>query len=358
MWLFLCFCINIIYIHGYPTIKVKLLFSDTLPRLGNAGTPEDIPSGNAAQVPMFGKQSVHWIELAGDLTPIGDGIQLYKSPVYTGENVGSDVIDHEQLILVENNTIFLNVDLGSIKKPGVYTYVRTSVAYQEYKVLYNILNAALPSTNIVYNVYNQIADIASFLGVKTYIKDFNLDGSTFTVNEVKLQGFGAMKGTINWGASSEVQNDLTLKTYCQTNDCTYNYSTSWDGTPGATTVPNLNPDIPIPIGSCIVVGRLDPPLIITDNDWDIDTDILLTLQYSINGSFEWIDSNSNGEWDIDGNNGPEIVTDMGTRGLWPVWENITRQETTTTAAPDLSLANKLTIYVIVYTIACLLLFIS
>lgn len=44
-------------------------------------------------------------------------------------------------------------------------------------------------------------------------------------------------------------------------------------------------------------------------------DITLTLSFSVNNSFEWVDKNANGEWDLDiQQGGAEEVVDMGLRG--------------------------------------------
>jgi hypothetical protein len=51
-------------------------------------------------------------------------------------------------------------------------------------------------------------------------------------------------------------------------------------------------------------------------------DITVTLSFSINQSFEWVDNNGNGQLDIyaDGVTAPEKIVDMGLRGLIPEWE--------------------------------------
>jgi len=84
---------------------------------------------------------------------------------------------------------------------------------------------------------------------------------------------------------------------------------------GATTVPNpLFATSPIPQGSCIVTGKFDKNLEITGNETE---DITVTMSLSINQSFEWVDKNGNGKWDVDLD---ENVVDMGLRGLIPFYE--------------------------------------
>ena len=69
----------------------------------------------------------------------------------------------------------------------------------------------------------------------------------------------------------------------------------------------------LPAGSCIVTGALDQTLSITGDETD---DIDLILSFSINQSFEWMDTNNNQAWDIDvGTGAVESVVDMGLRGL-------------------------------------------
>lgn len=78
-----------------------------------------------------------------------------------------------------------------------------------------------------------------------------------------------------------------------------------------------------------------------NNDDDLP-DIALTLRYSVNDSFEWIDFNGNGELDwyliVDANKTEitldsdamsnveqDAVVDMGTRGFFPYLEDMERE---------------------------------
>lgn len=69
----------------------------------------------------------------------------------------------------------------------------------------------------------------------------------------------------------------------------------------------------------MVTGKFDTPLIITGKETE---DLTVTLSFSVNQSFEWIDDNSNGQLDIyaDGVTPIEKIVDMGLRGLLPSWE--------------------------------------
>lgn len=51
-------------------------------------------------------------------------------------------------------------------------------------------------------------------------------------------------------------------------------------------------------------------------------DITVTLSFSINKSFEWVDDNGNGQLDMyaDGVTPAEKIVDMGLRGLIPSWQ--------------------------------------
>ncbi|HNM24466.1 MAG TPA: hypothetical protein PKL15_03510, partial [Saprospiraceae bacterium] len=89
---------------------------------------------------------------------------------------------------------------------------------------------------------------------------------------------------------------------------------------GATTVVNpLGPANPVPPGSCVITGQFAQPLVVTGQETE---DITVTLSFSINKSFEWVDANGNGQLDIyaDQSAAAEQIVDMGLRGLVPSWE--------------------------------------
>ena len=82
-------------------------------------------------------------------------------------------------------------------------------------------------------------------------------------------------------------------------------------------MPNpLSATSPIPSGSCVVTGKFADKLIINNNE---SKNIEVMMNLSINKSFEWIDVNGNGKWDVDVNSGENVV-DMGLRGLIPTWQ--------------------------------------
>ena len=252
--------------------------------LGNIGEPEPVPDGHAGQVPNFGKQSIHYIELVETKwVGISEGEVIYNGAQTT--KGGDSAIDHSKAIIAEEDEIWLSVPLKDIAA-GAYRYIRTSVAYQEYSVKWNLNNLDInyPGYLVIDNITQTDAHFTSFLGVNTWIDTVTNNGLTLNVSSNKLQGFFTF--ATDFGIEL-IPDDIY-----------------WgDGTPGATTVPNpLYETAEIPEGSCIVVGAFpdDGLLIIPDtpeNNWDNGTDILLTLRYSVNKSFEWIDLNGNGEWD-------------------------------------------------------------
>ena len=86
---------------------------------------------------------------------------------------------------------------------------------------------------------------------------------------------------------------------------------------GGTTVPNpLATTSPIPAGSCVVTGNFNTPLVINGDETE---DLTITMSLSTNKSFEWVDKNGNGKWDVD-QGADENVVDMGLRGLQPSYD--------------------------------------
>jgi hypothetical protein len=86
---------------------------------------------------------------------------------------------------------------------------------------------------------------------------------------------------------------------------------------GTTVVNPLFATSPTP-GSCVIAGSLLlSGLVVDDALLNGGNDVIITLSYSINQSFEWVDVNGNCQWDLDAtvpaNNEP--VVNMGLRGL-------------------------------------------
>ncbi len=278
-------------------LQFQFAFDSTQVRLGSLGQVVGIPSGHGAQSPKFRKCAVHYIELAQDsLTWIGTGAVLYRGDeVTTG---GASAIDFSKISVAGAQQIFKEFNFKNIPK-GTYKWIRVSAAYQNYDIKYNIINTGSPTP---YNQFlNQTGTIAAFIGFNSYIQTFTPSAHTFTVNANKLQGYGAIESTVNTGAPAPY-NQILIKN-------------TWEGQSGATTV--VNPArlaIGVPVGSCLISAKLDKPLVVTGSE---TANVLTTLSFSTNKSFEWIDNNGNGKLDIDGTNAAnsDKVIDMGLRGL-------------------------------------------
>lgn len=258
-----------------PMLIVKINVDSTQARLGNTGSPLSIPAGHAAQHPIFNKISAHYMELAPSaFTLLGQGTILYHAPE---TNAGGDTaIDFSKAKILNPGDVFLQIPLKDIR-PGIYEWVRLSVAYQNYDIVFR------------YNSTSYSGTIASFVGYNTYLTNLLVKTKSVTVNASKKQGFWAFETPLN--------------------------VVTGQSPPGATTVPNpLFSSSPIPQGSCVVTGKFSENLVITGTETG---NINVTLSLSTNNSFEWIDSNGNGLWDVD-TGAVEQVVDMGLRGLVPI----------------------------------------
>ncbi len=256
-----------------PKLIIKFKFDSTQVRLGNLGQPVSVPSGNAAQSPLFHGISAHYVELAPNMnTQLGQGEIVYHGPETTLG--GPSAVDFDQAIIVEEGETFLSIPLSDIN-PGTYEWLRVSLTYQNYDIKFKASGL------------NLTGRLASFVGFITYITDYVLQSQTVTVNANKSQGY--------WGFE-------TLGTVSE-------------GQSAGTTVPNpISNTSPIPIGSCVVTGAFAPSFTITGNETE---DIVLTISLSTNDSFEWVDVIPNGIFEpADG----ETVVDMGLRGLVPIIE--------------------------------------
>lgn len=276
-------------------LQFKFKFDPTQTRLNNIGQPSAIPAGNAAQTPEFHEMSVHYIELAPTaFTLLGAGAIVYKGAETT--KGGENAVDFDQVAKGGDGQVFTKISLKNVP-PGTYEWVRASVTYQNYDIRFNINN--IP---VVGNLPQQKGTVASFVGFNTYLSSITPRSKTLAVNDDKKQGFWAFE--TNLSAPFEAYNSIS----------------SGEAPAGATTVVNpLFASSPIPAGSCVVTGKFDTPLVVTGKETE---DLTVTLSFSVNQSFEWVDSNANGQLDIyaDGVTSPEKIVDMGLRGLLPKWE--------------------------------------
>lgn len=257
-----------------PNLIVKFKFDPTQERLNNLGQPSTVPSGNAAQTPVFNKISSHFLEFSPNATtPLGEGTRLYRGQE---TNIGgAAAFDFSKAIICAEGETFLSIPLKDIK-PGSYEWARCSLSYQNYDI--SVLSSGT----------DYVGTLASFVGTRTYIKTHNIGNYPFVVNGNRDQGYWAfgLKGV--------------------------SYSTSGKAPAGATTVPNpLFATSEIPPNSCVVTGKFPTNLVITGNE---TKNIVVTLSLSINNSFEWSEVNADGKYEPSAG---ENVVDMGLRGLIP-----------------------------------------
>lgn len=257
-----------------PQLIIKLKFDPNQTRLNNFGQPSTIPAGNAAQSPTIRRMSANYIEFAPNATTLlGEGEIIFKGNETSAG--GSTAIDFQNAVFAGNNETFLSIPLSEVAN-GNYDWVRVSLAYQEGDINFKASDG---------NDYS--GTLASFVGYNTYITSFDLNGSTFDVNANRLQGYWAFEAL--------------------------GFAVQGQAPPGATTVPNpLFNSSPIPQGSCVVTGQFANGLTITGSETE---DVVVTLSFSINDSFEWTEVNADGKYEPDAG---EQVVDMGLRGLIPI----------------------------------------
>ena len=276
-------------------LQFQFKFDPNQARLNNVGQPATLPPTHAAQTPEFRAMSVHYIELAQKAaTQLGDGAVVFQAP--ETDKGGENAVDFDKAATAGQNEIFTKINLKDVP-PGTYEWVRASVTYQSYDIKFNI-----GKISGVGNLPQQKGTVASFVGFNTYITSIKPREQTLTVNDDKKQGFWAVETNLSAPYQS------------------YNKIYSGAAPAGATTVVNpLFSSSPIPAGSCVVTGKFAKPLVVTGKE---ETDITVTLSFSINQSFEWVDVNGNSQLDLyaDGQTVSEKIVDMGLRGLIPSWQ--------------------------------------
>jgi hypothetical protein len=268
-------------------LQFKVVFDETLPRLGNFGETVVVPAGNAAQHPDMKEASIHYIELAPDsLTALSSGQIVYMGAETTAG--GANAVDFNQAVIATNGETFLSMDLSTLA-PGTYNWIRVSLTFQKYDIQYRLNSAPF--------IVNQdfTGTLSSFVGFNNYITSHTIKDSTVAVNQNKLQGYWAFETSI----------DVSGFTWGQVDE--------GDGA-GVTVVNPLFGSSPVPNGSCVVTGKLAQPLVITGNETG---NIKIVLAFSINNSFEWVDSTPDGKFEPGAG---ETVVDMGLRGLHPYVE--------------------------------------
>ena len=292
-----------------PHLIFKFVFDSTQVRLNNFGNPEAMPSGHAGQNPHINLMGAHYIELAPNyLTALGAGTVLYVAP--TTSTGGASAIDFQQEALTPNNGVFYSVALDSVT-PGTYQWLRVSLAYQNFGVkLYE--DTTFTYSGFPVTIQQEFpCTVASFVGYKTYITNYNVSTENIAVNANKDQGY--------WGFEAKGTYNGTYAGYPFSYP--YNFLTSGQAPAGATTVVNpLFATSPIPAGSCVATGQFvtssvtgpTTSLTITGHETH---DIVVTVSLSVNHSFEWVEVVNDGKWQP--SKGENIV-DMGIRGLVPI----------------------------------------
>lgn len=275
-----------------PKLVFKFVFDPNQERLNNIGQPSSVGAGNAAQSPIFKKMSQHYIELAGDFDLLGNGEVLY-----VGEETsvgGASAINHNASVMTGNNEVFFSKPLSEIAA-GSYKWLRVSLAYQNYDIQYK--HSLIPGNGL------GTGTIASFIGYRTYITSYTMNGVSYT----PVAGGGPGNHPQGyWGF--------------QTNMLGSNIFFDGQAPEGSTTVPNPFTSSPIPAGSCVVTGQFvngsmaQSPLVITGNETE---DIVITVSLSTNNSFEWHEVNQDGYFQPEASVG-EYVVDMGIRGMIPI----------------------------------------
>ncbi|MCD8528414.1 MAG: hypothetical protein LRY27_00155 [Chitinophagales bacterium] len=165
-----------------PMLIFKYTFDENGERLNNFGNPATIPAGNAAQTPDFQKLGIHSIELINYVVSLPtENTVLYKGE--TKEVNGVSGIDFSAEKIVSEGEVLVKIPIKDIT-PGTYNYLRNSLGYQNYKINFLYADSTLGNLNLVGN-------IASFVGYRTYITNFDLAGQNIDVNDMKDQGYFA-----------------------------------------------------------------------------------------------------------------------------------------------------------------------
>jgi hypothetical protein len=273
-----------------PRLVFKFKFDSTQTRLDNFGNISTLPATHRAQCPKFNAMSAHYIEMANDNQLLGQGKILFNAPTTTLGGAGA--IDFNQSVVVAEGQEFFAVPLSQVTA-GTYKWLRVSLAYQNYDILYK--SAALPGNGI------GTGTIASFIGYNTYVTSYKI--KTQTISPSAATGGPGNHKQGYWGFETTVAGTA--------------YTSDGQSPAGATTVVNPMPNSPIPAGSCVVTGQFIGPagtlqsLTITGTE---TSDIVITVSLSTNNSFEWVEHSGDNYFQPAAG---DTVVDMGIRGLIP-----------------------------------------
>jgi hypothetical protein len=283
-----------------PLVHFRVKFDPLQERLNANGMPSGVTSGRAAQTPSINAIGVQQIELTtNNSTAVGKGLVLFSTPQTLAG--GETAIDFSQLKFAKDGEIFFSMPMSQLGI-GRYEWVRVAVAYQNFDVLFNMLN--VPFTG---SFNDERGTLAAFLGDNNYLTQYRVSSKEETINGNRKQGYWCFESKLASAYSS--------------NNRMYNGQAPEGGT---TIVNPLYQTSPLTSGACIVTGKFDTPLSITGKEVQ---DMTVTLSFSTNRSFEWEESiNRNGKWDADrqaatGQPSIERVMDTGLRGLKAWFEN-------------------------------------
>jgi hypothetical protein len=275
-------------------VHFKIKFDPLQERLNSVGIPVGVTAGKSAQTPVLNGIGINSLEMCfNGNVPLGTGSVLHNT--LETQKGDTKYIELTQVKMAKDGEIILSVPMSDIPK-GKYEWIRTGVAYENFDVQFNLLNA--PSAGNFLDERGAMAVITntnSFISkLKVFNREENIDGA-------KKQGFWLFESKLSPGYAS--------------------YNTIYQGQMAANSITFVNPlaqSSPISKEANIITGRLETPLSILGNE---EEDITVVLSFSTNKIFEWEDNiNRNGKWDIDLKGvsttpSIELVSDVGLRGM-------------------------------------------
>jgi hypothetical protein len=263
-------------------------------KLGNNGLPITLRTDIPAQTPALNSIGLNGIELVqNEFTKYGQGVSVLSTPETTAG--GDKAIDYQQVKSAKAGEILVSIPLKDIT-PGTYNWLRTSVAYQNFDVVFNMLNVPFAG-----NFLEERGTFATFTAANNYISSHKVWDKVDSTKGNKKQGYWSLETKLSPAYKP------------------YNRMFNGQSATGTITSPNpLLQTAPTPLDNTILTGRFDTPLSISGSE---TADVTVTLTFSNNKSFEWEETiNRNGKWDFNmqpvaGQPSVERVIDMGLRSL-------------------------------------------